>query len=68
MPGVGFEPTTPVFKRVKTIHALDCAATVTGVYIAYRRKMAQSREGFKKCRTKFTSTVTDTGIGDPFQR
>jgi hypothetical protein len=25
----GFEPTTPVFKRAKTVHTLDCAATVT---------------------------------------
>jgi hypothetical protein len=26
---VGLEPTIPVFKRVKTVHALDSAATVT---------------------------------------
>jgi hypothetical protein len=30
MPWVGFEPTTPVFERAKTVHALDHAATVTG--------------------------------------
>jgi hypothetical protein len=29
MPRVVFEPTTPVFERAKTVHALDCAATVT---------------------------------------
>jgi hypothetical protein len=28
MPRVGFEPTTPVFERAKTVHALDRAATV----------------------------------------
>jgi hypothetical protein len=28
MPRVGFEPTTPVFEQVKTVHALDRAATV----------------------------------------
>jgi hypothetical protein len=28
MPEEGFEPMTPVFKRVKTVHALDRAATV----------------------------------------
>jgi hypothetical protein len=28
MPGVRFEPTTPVFERAKTVHALDRAATV----------------------------------------
>jgi hypothetical protein len=27
MPGVGFETTIPVFERVKTAHALGCAAT-----------------------------------------
>jgi hypothetical protein len=30
MPRVGFEPTTPVFQRAKTVHALDRAATVIG--------------------------------------
>jgi hypothetical protein len=30
MPWVGFETTTPVFERAKTVHALDRAATVTG--------------------------------------
>jgi hypothetical protein len=28
MTRVGFERTAPVFERVKTFHALDCAATV----------------------------------------
>jgi hypothetical protein len=28
MPGLGFEPTTPVIVRTKTFHALDRAATV----------------------------------------
>jgi hypothetical protein len=31
MPRVGFEPTTPVFERAKTIHALDRASTVIGL-------------------------------------
>jgi hypothetical protein len=31
MPLAGFEPTTTVFKRAKTFHALDRAATVAGV-------------------------------------
>jgi hypothetical protein len=30
MPRVGFEPTIPAFERVKTVHALDRASTVTG--------------------------------------
>jgi hypothetical protein len=28
MPQEGFEPTTPVIQRAKTVHALDRAATV----------------------------------------
>jgi hypothetical protein len=31
MPRVVFEPTTPVFERAKTVHALDRAATVVGI-------------------------------------
>jgi hypothetical protein len=30
MPGVGFEPMIPAFKRAKTVHASDRAATVIG--------------------------------------
>jgi hypothetical protein len=30
MPQVGFETTIPMFERVKTVHAFDCAATVIG--------------------------------------
>jgi hypothetical protein len=32
MPWVGFEPTILVFERAKTVHSLDSAATVTGVF------------------------------------
>jgi hypothetical protein len=28
---MGFEPTMPLFERAKTFHALDRAATVTGI-------------------------------------
>jgi hypothetical protein len=35
MPRVGFESTTPVFERAKTIHAFDRAATVIGIYIYF---------------------------------
>jgi hypothetical protein len=31
MPRVGFEPTTPVFERAKTVYASDRAATVIGL-------------------------------------
>jgi hypothetical protein len=29
---VGFDPTIPVFQREKTVHALDRAATVIGLF------------------------------------
>jgi hypothetical protein len=32
MPRVGCEPTTPVFERAKTVHALERAAAVIGSY------------------------------------
>jgi hypothetical protein len=32
MPRVEFEPTIPAFERMKTVHALDRAATVISVY------------------------------------
>jgi hypothetical protein len=33
MPGVGFEPTIPLFKRAKTFRALDRAAAVIGLIL-----------------------------------
>jgi hypothetical protein len=33
MPCVGFKPMIPTSERAKTVHALDCAATVTGFTI-----------------------------------
>jgi hypothetical protein len=30
MPCVEFEPTIPASEQTKTVHALDCSATVTG--------------------------------------
>jgi hypothetical protein len=39
MPLAGFEPTIPVFKRAKTFHVLDCAATDWLLkYLLYRKK------------------------------
>jgi hypothetical protein len=33
MTRVGFEPTIPAFQRAKTVHALDHAATLNGIYM-----------------------------------
>jgi hypothetical protein len=38
IPCVGFETTTPVFERAKTVHALDRAATVIGLNETSRAK------------------------------
>jgi hypothetical protein len=43
MPRVGFGPTIPGFERAKTIHALDLAATVTGMRLVdYQADFASS--------------------------
>jgi hypothetical protein len=41
MPLAGFETTIPVFKRAKTFHALDRAATVTGCVTIYNPLIKQ---------------------------
>jgi hypothetical protein len=41
MSRVGFEPTTPVFERAKTVHAWDRAATVIGFNDYYMREKIQ---------------------------
>jgi hypothetical protein len=38
MPRVEFEPTIPVFKGGKTVHALDRAATVIGQHPNHNRQ------------------------------
>jgi hypothetical protein len=35
MPQMGFEPTIPMFERAKTVHALDCVASVIGTKYMY---------------------------------
>jgi hypothetical protein len=42
IPWVGFEPTTPVFERVKTVHASDRAATVIGMWMKYTEQKFRS--------------------------
>jgi hypothetical protein len=36
MLSVGYEPTIPAYERVKTVHALDRAANVSGVQFLYQ--------------------------------
>jgi hypothetical protein len=42
MSRVGFEPTTPLFERASTVHALNRAATVIGSFGLLLRKMFSS--------------------------
>jgi hypothetical protein len=37
--GVGFEPTTSVFERAKTVHALDRMVTVVGLHPSHSHQM-----------------------------
>jgi hypothetical protein len=39
MSRVGFEPTMPEFERAKIVHALDCVATVIGIYTTISTKI-----------------------------
>jgi hypothetical protein len=41
MPLAGFEPTIPVFERAKIFHALDRAATVTGLHFNIGQKYSE---------------------------
>jgi hypothetical protein len=43
MPQVRFEPTIPVFKRAKTVDALDRAATVIGLLHVRLQKLHESQ-------------------------
>jgi hypothetical protein len=36
MPRVGFEPTISMFERARTVHALDCEATMICMVLEYR--------------------------------
>jgi hypothetical protein len=45
MPQVGFEPTMPVFERVKTVHVLDRAAPVVVLETSLAWKVEKSLIG-----------------------
>jgi hypothetical protein len=55
MPRLGLEPTTPVFERAKTVHALDRTATVSGQYWIIKLKYyfyLQGYNGMKPCENQ----------------
>jgi hypothetical protein len=56
MPQVGLEPTTTVFERVKTVHALDRAATVIGPTYLYKAIKVRSRWARRVAHKKLRNT------------
>jgi hypothetical protein len=56
MTETGFEPTIPGFKRTKTVHDLDRAATVIGYLEFYRIFIAGFTELSTMCQTIFRLT------------
>jgi hypothetical protein len=46
-PQVGFEHKTPAFERAKTVHALDCAATVIGKIAVSLQKIPTLSSSFE---------------------
>jgi hypothetical protein len=46
MPLVGFEPTTPVFERAKTFHALDRTPTVIARIGAAEMEFVEGTENY----------------------
>jgi hypothetical protein len=50
MPWVGFEPTTLVFERAKTIHALDRAATVIRVICSLLNNIGSNLSDTAVCK------------------
>jgi hypothetical protein len=48
MPRVGFEPKIPALERAKTVHALDHAATVTGIFLFAAQPKEFFLDGLKK--------------------
>jgi hypothetical protein len=55
MPVVGFEPTMPLFVRMKIFHTLDCAAIVIGTHIRTRTSICYVR--FRRIRSVTTWAI-----------
>jgi hypothetical protein len=66
MPKVDFEPTIPVFERAKTVHALDRAATVIGlfsVYFTYIKKKIRNQLTRSPCYASVSPNVARKRLG-----
>jgi hypothetical protein len=53
MPGVGFEPTIPLFARAKMVHTLDRAATVIGTGLTAKGNKSDYKVANRQERRKF---------------
>jgi hypothetical protein len=61
MPQVGFEHTIPIFKRAKTVHALDRAAAVIG---SYKTTVVKFDGYFRKVETSLTMSFNLAQLGN----
>jgi hypothetical protein len=57
MPPAGFEPMIPVFKQAKPFHALDHAATETGIFTLKEPKIRQPLFSKKQYMNKKTGFI-----------
>jgi hypothetical protein len=59
---VGFKPTIPIFERVKTVHALECAITVFGSLATHSNKCYGNI--FTELQITLCYTLHYTRVGD----
>jgi hypothetical protein len=57
MPWVGFEPTSSVFKQVKTVHALDRLATVIGIFNFALTKNASHLTNYNELHKQLLNSI-----------
>jgi hypothetical protein len=62
MPRVEFELTIPAFKRAKTVHALDRAATVIDIKPTSAKKLIDAHIMTQSVFQKYVSGVFQIGI------
>jgi hypothetical protein len=62
IPQVRFEPTIPVFDQTKTVHGLDRAATVNGMWHTYTVQKSPDNRGFQESRISHLYSVLKTAV------
>jgi hypothetical protein len=68
MPQVGFEPMIPVFEWAKAVHALDRAATVSGLSSVYPKERNEDKIYLTTCNKRSTAAKSpDSSIDKEWQ-